>query len=100
MALNAKPPNAEQLRKAIDSGQTGDKVRASDPAVAPLTTDDEAAGKPPSPGALTQAYPSETNRPNHEQEQRGPGHAWILIVFVLIAAIMIIAAGMLFRPAG
>jgi hypothetical protein len=38
--------NADQLRRDIDSGATGDKVRASDPAAAPLGTDEEAAGTP------------------------------------------------------
>lgn len=32
-----------RLRKQIDSGLTGDKVAASDPAMAPLGTDNEAA---------------------------------------------------------
>jgi hypothetical protein len=40
--------NLEQLRADIDSGRTGDKVAAPDPAMAPLGTDDEAAGTPPS----------------------------------------------------
>jgi hypothetical protein len=38
-----------QLRQDIDSGATGDKVPVLDPALAPLGTDDEAAGFPPSP---------------------------------------------------
>ena len=32
-----------RLRQQIDSGLTGDKVAASDPAMAPLGTDNEAA---------------------------------------------------------
>jgi hypothetical protein len=36
-------PTAE-LRRDIDRGLTGDKVPADDPADAPLSTDDEAAG--------------------------------------------------------
>ncbi len=36
--------NVDQLRHDIDTGRTSDKVNASDPAVAPLGTDDEAAG--------------------------------------------------------
>ncbi|SMH54013.1 hypothetical protein SAMN02982994_3448 [Azospirillum lipoferum] len=40
------PHTAEphRLRDAIDRGLTGDKVPATDPAAAPLGTDDEAAG--------------------------------------------------------
>ena len=54
----AKPPpepsdgpvtNAAQLKAAIDAGRTGDKAAASDPAAAPLGTDEEAAGTPPRP---------------------------------------------------
>ena len=42
-----------QLRDDIDSGRTRDKVPASDPAAAPLGTDNEAAGTPP-PAELVQ----------------------------------------------
>lgn len=45
----AKPAitNVDQLRHAIDQGETADKVRASDPAAAPLGTDAEAGGVSP-----------------------------------------------------
>ena len=43
-----KTANILQLRRDIDSGRTGDKVAAPDPAAAPLGTDDEAAGTTPS----------------------------------------------------
>lgn len=36
--------NAAQLRDRIDRGETGSKVPASDPAAAPLGTDEEAGG--------------------------------------------------------
>jgi hypothetical protein len=35
---------AARLRRDIDSGKTGDKVAASDPAAVPLGTDEEAGG--------------------------------------------------------
>ena len=38
---------ADQLRSDIDSGRAQDKVASSDPAAAPLGTDAEAAGRPP-----------------------------------------------------
>lgn len=41
------PENTSRLRRAIDSGETGDKVAFPDPAAAPLGTDEEAGGKPP-----------------------------------------------------
>ena len=40
--------NIDQLRHEIDQGQAGDKVPATDPAAAPLGTDAEAGGHPPS----------------------------------------------------
>ena len=42
-----KPPNVDQLRYAIDHGAAGDKVDFPDPAAAPLGTDAEAGGFPP-----------------------------------------------------
>ncbi len=45
--LSAAPTSA-QLKGDIDSGKTGDKNPVLDPAMAPLGTDDEAAGTPPS----------------------------------------------------
>lgn len=39
-------PKAQELKGAIDSGLTGDKVAYPDPGAAPLGTDDEAAGTP------------------------------------------------------
>src|SRR5829696_1732512 len=41
-------PTTAQLKADINSGQTGDKNPVFDPALAPLGTDDEAAGRPPS----------------------------------------------------
>lgn len=51
---------ADLLRHEIDSGRTGDKVAYPDPAAAPLGTDDEAAGHPPSAAAVTRAMADET----------------------------------------
>jgi hypothetical protein len=39
-----EPATPDQLRDAIDHGETGDKVNARDPAAAPLGTDAEAGG--------------------------------------------------------
>ncbi|WP_109109709.1 hypothetical protein [Azospirillum sp. TSO35-2] len=43
----ATSAGANRLRADIDRGLTGDKVPATDPAAAPLGTDDEAAGTAP-----------------------------------------------------
>ena len=40
-------PTTDQIRHAIDSGATGEKVAFPDPAAAPLGTDAEAAGHTP-----------------------------------------------------
>jgi hypothetical protein len=41
-----RPPTIDRLRVDIDGGTTGEKVKFPDPAIAPLGTDDEAAGRP------------------------------------------------------
>jgi hypothetical protein len=52
-----------QLRHDIDSGRTGSKVNYPDPAAAPLGTDDEAAGTPPSAEAVSLARRQEAAGP-------------------------------------
>jgi len=39
--------NADQLRNEIDQGKSGAKAPFADPSVAPMGTDDEAGGYPP-----------------------------------------------------
>ncbi|SHI68743.1 hypothetical protein SAMN02745194_00833 [Roseomonas rosea] len=74
--------NAAQLKRDVESGATGDKVPMLDPGLAPLGTDDEAAGAPldpklvaevrererrdapiPPDAAATRALPSKGHRP-------------------------------------
>ncbi len=57
-----KPKTMEQLRDDIDSGRTGEKVPAADPAAAPLGADDEAAGMPGQPDAGP-AHPASAEPP-------------------------------------
>ncbi|WYK04615.1 hypothetical protein DWF04_000865 [Cereibacter sphaeroides f. sp. denitrificans] len=45
----------DRLRHDIDRGGAADKVSFMDPAAAPLGTDDEAAGTPPSPEQIARA---------------------------------------------
>jgi hypothetical protein len=47
--LHDERPTSAQLKADIESGRTGDKNPVRDPALAPLGTDDEAAGLPPTP---------------------------------------------------
>jgi hypothetical protein len=42
-----KVPTTDQIRDAIDGSTTGEKIGFPDPAVAPLGTDAEAGGNPP-----------------------------------------------------
>lgn len=42
-------PSTDRLRHEIDHGKAGSKAPFPDPAAAPLGTDDEAAGMPPTP---------------------------------------------------
>jgi hypothetical protein len=77
----------EQLRNDIDAGRTGEKVAGSDPAVAPLGTDDEAAGMPPVSTSveLTRQREIKTRNPA-QRPRRGLGAAWILVGFTGVLA--------------
>jgi hypothetical protein len=48
-------PTSAQLRGDIDRGKTGDKTPGVDPAAAPMETDAEASGMPPTPEEVAQA---------------------------------------------
>jgi hypothetical protein len=53
-------PTTAMLKADIDSGRTGDKVGVFDPGLSTLGTDDEAAGRPPSPFRIALARYQET----------------------------------------
>jgi hypothetical protein len=89
---------ADCLRAKIDRGQTGDKVPASDPAAAPLGTDEEAAGASPSAEAVGQAQSQETSAPvKHPEPRGGPGYAWVLILFIPFFGAAIVVLSLIFR---
>jgi hypothetical protein len=88
-----------QLQHDIDSEQTGAKASGFDPAAAPLGTDDEAAGTPPSPEVVAQARVLErrsgldTNRNATKsalasEERAGVETHWPLIAAFLAILIM------------
>lgn len=95
-------PNTDQLRAAIDRGHTGDKAPASDPAAAPLGTDEEAAGTPIPPRAIAQAHAQETataaRMPTGQSAHPAPPHPAarpsrtrpLLIVVVSVAIVIAI----------
>lgn len=81
----AETSTTEQLRDDIDRGRTGDKVRAGDPAAAPLGTDEEAAGTPTPGAAVTQAREYERRRGPHPAPQGVPGSPWPRVLAIVAA---------------
>lgn len=76
----------QRLREDIDSGETGDKVDATDPAAVPLGTDAEAGGTSTEQGAASRARHDQlakTGTPRRPERQ----YTWILPGFVLLAAV-------------
>ena len=67
MTDDEKRPNADMLRRDIDKGKAGDKTGFPDPSAAPLGTDAEAGGSPPSKEELRIAREAERKRPDEEE---------------------------------
>jgi len=96
----AEPPASERpttamLKADIDSGATGDKVKAYDPGLSQLGTDDEAAGNAPSHERIALARKTEAAPPRVRNASRPHGpNAWVLpgygaaIGFVAIALVL------------
>jgi hypothetical protein len=88
--------NPAQLKAAIDAGRTGDKAAALDPAAAPLGTDEEAAGTPAGPWAVSQAHEAEHSRAAAEAQSpdladntvRKPGVGMGLMIGVVVALLL------------
>ena len=76
-------PTSDQLRQQIDSGLTGEKVAMPDPAAAPLGTDAEAGGAPPTAAELTMAAKQAPQAPDHH----APPRIGAALYLVLIAAV-------------
>jgi hypothetical protein len=76
----------DRLRHDIDRGRGGDKVCNIDPAAAPLGTDDEAAGKSPTPAEIKLAYKHEVgSKVSSERGGRDSDHGvaiWLTVVTV------------------
>lgn len=74
------PKTADRLRKDIDRGRTGDKTAYPDPAAAPLGTDAEAGGHPPTDEELRMARKAEMRRkdspaPSEDRSRGRPNSA-------------------------
>lgn len=90
--MSPKRPRPAHLRDAIDKGKTRDKVAASDPAAAPLGTDEEAAGTPVPPQAVETAMRHETARPMREPNETDAKPLSITPTAVVLGVMLIIAA--------
>jgi hypothetical protein len=83
----------DKLRADIDAGRTREKVASSDPAAAPLGTDEEAAGTPISPAAVALAQHHEVRAGSRTNEDGG---AWFYIFAISTVATAITGAAMFF----
>ena len=83
----SKAPTTDQIRADIDSGATGEKVGFPDPAAAPLGTDAEAGGTPPTAAERKLAAASQP-RVRREVPRNGP--IIYLGVFLVIAALVLL----------
>jgi hypothetical protein len=87
----------EKLRTDIHRGRTRDRVPVSDLAMAPLGTDEEAAGTPLTAQQIAETRRLEVSHPRRLSHQQGLGPAWLLIGFIVIFSIVLIAWGMVSR---
>ena len=96
----APRPNAAMLKGDIDAGRTGDKNEVFDPGLAPLGTDEEAAGTPPTPGEVALARRQETGQrwgagspeavsAAHGKDDRGIHYGFIGLIVAIGAAIVV-----------
>tara|TARA_R110002020_G_scaffold26514_34_gene86067 strand:+ start:6073 stop:6417 length:345 start_codon:yes stop_codon:yes gene_type:complete len=86
-----------RLRDDIDRGAAGDKVAFSDPAAAPLGTDEEAAGTPPDPAAVDWARDAERRAAHGEKKtphdleteaRLGVSTRWAIAGLVILLAVL------------
>jgi hypothetical protein len=84
-------PTADALRRETDSAATADKVAHSDPAAAPMGSDAEASGNPPSAEQLRME--SRARRPLRAVAGRRPGGlgAFVAIGSVIGIALIVIS---------
>lgn len=89
--------NPAELRGAINRGETGDKRAMGDPAAAPLGTDEEAGGTPPSPqqAAVELAQGKEIGRVAGGDDRAAASRTiWIsALVAALVLAVLLTAIG-------
>jgi hypothetical protein len=93
-----RAPTSDQIRHRTDFAGAGDKVPFPDPASAPLGTDDEAAGRPPSVRERTlaarQERPSAATLAAARRKPDYWGEAWsgpLMVAAVLLCGAAILA---------
>jgi hypothetical protein len=89
-----EPRTVDSLREDIDGGLTGE-VPGSDPAAAPLGTDAEAAGTPPTPAEIALEARRRSVRPHAEAPGRARRGGWLagIAVVALILVVLAVAWG-------
>jgi hypothetical protein len=94
MARPTHTPTSDQIRRRIDHGGLGDKVDYPDPSAAPLGTDDEAAGYPPSlaerEAASHQPHPAQ---PMEQPNRFMTGLFAMLLLIVVLAMVILLSIG-------
>jgi hypothetical protein len=78
----------EQLRHAIDHGRTAEKVDFPDPAAAPLGTDSEAGGDPPSGDRVAEAMNHEIVRDTPRRSSSGLAIYLTILISIFALAIV------------
>ena len=87
--MTAEPPTADRVLHDISRGRAGDKVNHPDPAAAPLGTDDEAAGHPPSLEELRIAAASAPSTPP-KKTTFGVASFYLAIVIAIAFIVIVI----------
>ena len=90
-AAGGEAPTAEQLRHAIDSGETRDRIESPDPAAVPLGADDEAGGYSPSPAEGAAAYHQEVERRQRSTVKEHTRDLAAMLFACLVLALLFIA---------
>lgn len=92
--LSHSADTCERLRADIDSGRTRDKVGASDPAAAPLGTDDEAGGTPSTAEQVALARRHELGRAS--SPMRSADRSWPVAAVAASLLVLTVALGLWF----
>jgi hypothetical protein len=91
-------PTTARLKYDIDRGRGGDKVDNIDPAAAPLGTDDEAAGNPPSPAEIKLAARHEIGNSVSSGGASGDYGVTVYVVMVLVWSAAVLSAIVFLKP--